>query len=159
MNFLKGVYVIAIAVLLIVLVIAGIDAFYPFPPYPEYPGSLGPPPPYDSPEYQDWEQAWQDIQEAYRQEAALHHRNVFLIILPLGAAFVVAGTLIRSKLGIFGASLILGGLGTMIYAVSPHDLDSRLRFAGIAIALVVLVFVGYRLFHTLSQERHSIQGN
>lgn len=152
MSFLRGVYVVAIAVLLVVLVIVGIEAFYPFPPYPEYPGPLGPPPPYDSPEYQEWEQEWQEIQEAYRQEAALHHRNIFFIILPLGAVFAVGGTFVRSRLDIFGAGLILGGLGTMIFAISPHDLNSKLRFAGIAAALAVLIFVGYKVFHAL--RRH-----
>jgi len=152
MSFLRGVYVVAIAVMLVVLVIVGIEAFYPFPPYPEYPGPLGPPPPYDSPEYQEWEQEWQEIQEAYRQEAALHHRNIFFIILPLGALFAVGGTFIRRRLDIFGAGLILGGLGTMIFAIVPYDLNSKLRFAGIAAALAVLVFVGYRVFHSLRRD-------
>lgn len=152
MSFLRGVYVVAIAVLLIVLVMVGIEAFYPFPPYPEYPGQLWPEPPYDSPEYQEWQlewQQWQEIQEAYRQEAALHHRNIFFIILPLGALFAVVGTFVRNRSGIFGAGLILGGMGTMIYAISPHDLDSKLRFVGIAVALAVLVFVGYKVFRTV----------
>lgn len=148
MSFIKGVYTLAIAVLLVVLVIVGLEAFYPFPPNPDYPGSLGPPPPYDSPDYPEWEQEWQETQEAYRQEAALHRKYMLLIILPLGTLLAVGGTFVRSRLGVFGAALILGGVGTMIYAISPHELDSKLRFAGIAAALAVLVFVGYRVFRS-----------
>lgn len=151
MRVIKVVYVVAIAVLLVLLVMAGLEAFYPPPPYPEYPGPLGPPPPYDSPQYEEWERQWTEIQEEYRQEAAAHHRNVFLIVLPLGLVFTVGGTFIRRRLDIFGAGLILGGLGTMIYATVLSDLDNRLIFVGIAVALAALAFVGYEVF--LSSRR------
>jgi hypothetical protein len=156
MGFLKGIYVVAIAVLLIVLVMVGIEAFYPPPPYPEHPEWPVNPHPYDSPEYEEWyrewREEWQRIDDAYRQELAVHHRNVFSVILPLGALFAVGGTLVRRRFDMFGAGLILGGMGTMIYAVVLSDLDSRLRFVGVAAALAVLVFVGYKVFHAL--RRH-----
>jgi len=149
MRFLRVVYVVAIAVLLVMLVIAGVEAFYPDPSYPEYPEH---PPPYDSPEYEEWEREWMEIQEAYQQEAAVHDRNIFFIVLPLGAVFAVVGTFIRRRLDIFGAGLILGGMGTMILAVVPYDLDNKLRFIGIAIALAILVFVGYKVFLSLRRS-------
>ena len=149
MSFLRGVYVVAIAVALILLVIVGVEAFYPAPPYPEYPE---PQPPYDSPEYEEWEQEWMEVQEAYQQEAAVHHRNIFFIVLPLGALFAVVGTFIQRRLGIFGAGLILGGIGTMIFALTPYDLDNILRFAGIAATLAVLIFVGYKAFLSLRRS-------
>ncbi|MFO7773451.1 MAG: hypothetical protein R6V59_05895 [Dehalococcoidia bacterium] len=152
MRIIKVVYVLAIAVLLVFLVVAGVDAFYPAPPYPEYPGSLGPPPPYESPEYEEWQEEWQKVQEQYRQEAATRDRNVFFIVLPLGVLFSVGGTFIQRRLDIFGAGLILGGLGTMIYATVPYNLDSALRFAGIGVTLAVLLFVGYKVFFSL--RRH-----
>ena len=149
MVFLKGLYVVAIAVALILLVIVGVEAFYPAPAYPEYPE---PQPPYDSPEYQEWEQGWMEIREAYYQEAAVHHRNIFFIVLPLGAVFAVVGTFIRRRLDIFGAGLILGGIGTMIFALTPYDLDNIPRFIGIAATLAVLVFVGYKVFLSLRRS-------
>jgi hypothetical protein len=118
MRFLRVVYVVAIAVLLVMLVIAGVEAFYPDPSYPEYPEH---PPPYDSPEYEEWEREWMEIQEAYQQEAAVHDRNIFFIVLPLGAVFAVVGTFIRRRLDIFGAGLILGGMGTMILDRPGHS--------------------------------------
>jgi hypothetical protein len=149
MIFLKGLYVVTIAVVLILLVIVGVEAFYPAPTYPEY----NPPPvDYNSTEYQEWEQQWAQAYEEYQQEAAAHDRNIFFIVLPLGAAFAVVGTFIQRRLSIFGAGLILGGIGTMIFALVPYDLDAILRFAGIAATLAVLVFVGYKIFLALKRS-------
>jgi len=146
MILLKGLYVVAIAVVLVLLVIAGVEAFYPDPQYPDYPER---PPAYNSSEYQGWEQEWMETYEEYQQEAAVHDRNIFFVVLPLGAVFAVVGTFIQRRLGIFGAGLILGGLGTMIFALVPYDLDNMLRFVGIAATLAVLVFVGYKVFLAL----------
>jgi len=149
MILLKGLYVVAIAVVLVLLVIAGVEAFYPAPQYPDYPER---PPAYNSTEYQEWEQEWMEVQAEYQQEAAIRDKNIFFIVLPLGAVFAVVGTFIQRRLGIFGAGLILGGLGTMIFALVPYDLDNMLRFVGIAATLAVLVFVGYKVFLSLRRS-------
>ena len=149
MRILRVVYVLAIAVVLVLLVVAGVEAFYPSPQYPDYPEPMRA---YNSSEYAEWEQEWMEIQEEYRQEAAVHDRNVFFIVLPLGAVFAVGGTFLRRRLDIFGAGLILGGIGTMIFAIVPYDLDNILRFAGIAAVLAVLVFVGYKVFFSLRRS-------
>ena len=155
MRFLRVVYVVAIAVLLVLLVIAGVHAFYPPPPYPDYP-DWSDAPPYNSTEYEDWErerqQQWEDAYAQYEEEAAVHDRNVFMVVLPLGVAFTIGGTFLRRRLDIFGAGLILGGLGTMIYATVPGDLDNILRFVGVAVALATLLFVGYQVFHALRRS-------
>ena len=153
MIFLKGLYVVAIAVVLILLVIVGVEAFYPAPQYPDCYELLGPQPAdYNSTEYQQWEQECTSIVDEYQQEAAAHDRNIFFIVLPLGVVFAVVGTFIQRRLGIFGAGLILGGIGTMIFALVPYDLDAILRFAGIAATLAVLVFVGYKIFLALKRS-------
>jgi hypothetical protein len=149
MRFLRGVYVVAIAVVLVLLVIVGVEAFYPAPTYPEY---TPPPVDYNSTEYQEWEQGWMEDYAVYQQEAAAHDRNIFFIVLPLGVVFAVVGTFIQRRLGIFGAGLILGGIGTMIFALTPYDLDNILRFAGIAATLAVLLFVGYKVFLGLKRS-------
>ncbi len=149
MRFLRVVYALAIAVVLVLVVIFGVEAFYPSPQYPDYPE---PQPAYNSSEYEEWEQEWMEAYAAYQQEAAIHDKNVFFIVLPLGAVFAVVGTFIRRRLDIFGAGLILGGIGTMIAAITPYDLDNILRFAGIAATLAVLVFVGYKVFFSLRRS-------
>ena len=152
MIFLRGLYVVAIAVVLILLVIVGVEAFYPAPQYPDCYELLGPQPDYNSTEYQQWEQECTSIVDEYQQEAAAHDRNIFFIVLPLGVVFAVVGTFIQRRLGIFGAGLILGGIGTMIFALTPYDLDNILRFIGIAATLAVLVFVGYKVFLSLRRS-------
>jgi hypothetical protein len=152
MIFLKGLYVVAIAVVLILLVIVGVEAFYPALQYPDCYELLGPQPDYNSTEYQEWEQECMQIQDEYQQEAAAHDRNIFFIVLPLGVVFAVVGTFIQRRLGIFGAGLILGGIGTMIFAIVPYNLDAILRFIGIAATLAVLVFVGYKVFLSLRRS-------
>ena len=149
MRILRVIYVLGIAVALIFLVVTGIEAFYPDPSYPDYD------PPtwdYDSPEYEEWEQEWEQAVAAYEEEAAVHDKNVFLIVLPLGVVFAIGGTFIQRRTGIFGAGLILGGIGTMILAIVPYDLATKLRFVGLAIILAVLIFVGYKVFPSLKKS-------
>jgi len=160
MRILRVIYVLAIAIALVFLVVAGVQAFYPDPQYPEQRwGDTLPPPDYDSPEYEEWQQGWNEAQEeyqqaleAYQQEAATHDKNVFFIVLPLGVVFAVGGTFMQRRTGIFGAGLILGGIGTMILATVPYGLGSVLRFAGIAAILAVLIFVGYKVFLSLKRS-------
>ncbi len=148
MRILKVIYVLATAAALIALVAVGVEAFYPAPTYPEYDPPTAD---YDSTEYQEWEQEWTNAVAAYDEEAAVHDRNIFLIVLPLGVVFAVAGTFIQRRTTIFGAGLILGGIGTMIFAVTPYDLGDIPKFIGVAFILAVLTFVGYKAF--LSSRR------
>jgi hypothetical protein len=148
-RILRVIYVLAIAIALTVLVIVGVQTFYPAPSYPDYD------PPtwdYNSTEYQEWEQQWQESYAIYEQEGAVHDRNTFLVVLPLGVVFAVVGTVILRRLGIFGAGLILGGVGTMMFAVVPYNLDSVPRFIGVAVILAVLIFVGYKIFISLRKS-------
>ena len=83
------------------------------------------------------------------QDSEIHARNVFFIVMPLGMVLAVVGAFLQRRTGIFGAGLILGGMGTMVYAIIPYNLDDILRFAGIAVALAILIFVGNRVFVSL----------
>ena len=149
MRILRVIYVLAIAIALVFLVVAGVQAFYPEPAYPEYD------PPtwdYDSTEYEEWQQEWEEVYEIYEDEAEVHDRNVFFVVLPLGVVFAIGGTFIQKRTSIFGAGLILGGIGPMILAIVPYDLDNVLIFAGIAAILAVLIFVGYKVFISLRRS-------
>ena len=83
------------------------------------------------------------------QDSEIHARNVFFIVMPLGMVLAVVGGFLQRRTGIFGAGLILGGMGTMVYAIVPYNLDDILRFVGIAVALAILIFVGTRVFASL----------
>ena len=151
MRVLKVIYVLAIAAALIALVVVGVETFYPAPSFDCY-EQLGPPPDYDSPEYKEWQEECNSIMDEYEQRAAVHDSNVFLIALPLGVVFALVGTFVQRRTSIFGAGLILGGLGTTIFAVTPYDLDSIPKFIGVAVILAVLVFVGYKAFYSLRRS-------
>jgi hypothetical protein len=82
-------------------------------------------------------------------ETAVHARNVFLIALTLGLVFAVVGAFIRRRISVFGAGLVVGGMGTMIFALTPYRLDDILKFIGIAVILAVLICGGYKFFSSL----------
>lgn len=161
MNFLRGAYIFAIAVLLGLFVGFGIAAFYQAPEFegvepPTPPGQrviVYPLPPspvdqdyYESPEYQEWLEEQQELREAHYNAMKDYHRNVFIIAYTVGLLFIILGTLIRPRLDIIRPGLILGGLGTMIYALSQGfgDMSSVFRFSAIAVSLIVLICLGYR---------------
>ncbi len=159
MRILRVIYVLAIAIALVFLVVVGVQAFYPEPSHPGPRLDLVLPGGYDSPEYEELRQQlneareeYQQALEAYEREAAVYDRNVFFVVLPLGAVFVIGGTFMQRRTAIFGAGLILGGLGTMILAIVPDGLDNVLRFAGIIAILAVLIFVGYKVFLSLRRS-------
>lgn len=175
MSFIRGVFAVAVGVLIVLLVIFGVEAFYPAPPRPspQWPSGRvldvapdGPEQPcvvlypgLDDEAWEEWQQAfdewqqewnerqqdWDRIYEEYLRELSLYYRHVFLVVLPLGALLAVGGTFVRRRLDTLGAGLILGGMGTMIYAIVPSALDSLYRFIGIGVALAVLIFVGFRV--------------
>jgi hypothetical protein len=146
MGALKVIYVLAIAAALIALVVVGINTFYPAPESPDCHELLGPKPDYDNPAVEQWDQDCSEIFDAYWQEVVVYGGHVFLIALPLGVVIAVVGAFIQRRTSIFGAGLIVGGMGTMIFALTPYNPDNTPKFIGIAVILAVLIFVGYKLF-------------
>jgi hypothetical protein len=152
MRALKVIYALAIAAALIALVVVGIHTFYPAPDYPNCYELLGPAPDYNTPGYDEWQQQCTSLADEYEQESAVHDRNVFLIALPLGLVFAAVGAVIRRRTSTSGAGLIVGGMGTMIFALTPYDLSDIPRFIGIAVILAVLIFGGYKFFSSLKRS-------
>ncbi len=118
MNVLRVFYVLAIMSFLIMLVVFGISAFYETPE----PSQLG----------------------SYTLEAEEYYRNVFCIAYPCGLLFVLLGLLLRPRLDIFRVGLIMGGIGTIIYAIAQPHMAGEIRFTGVACGLIVLLLVGYK---------------
>jgi len=173
MTFLKVIYVLTMGALLTMFVAFGISTFYeapefespapPTPPegwtWPAYPSPGSPPDPDWTEEeqeyweaYQEWMEEEQECWEAYRDAMRVYHRNVFFIAYPLGLLFVILGLVLRPRLDIMRSGLLLGGVITMIYAVSQGfgDISNPLKFGAITIGLAVLIFLGYR---TLIERR------
>ncbi|MFP4641045.1 MAG: hypothetical protein ACOC6S_01300 [Chloroflexota bacterium] len=163
MNAIKVIYVLILAAFLIMFVAFGISAFYEPPERPDYPTPPEPItrelPPEDSEEYQEWQaerEQWEEereaMQEVYHEERKDHRRNVFFIAYPYGLLLIVLGLVLRPRLEILRPGLLLGGVGAIIYAIAQSPLSDELRFAGVAVAIGVFIFAGYRLL----LERRSV---
>jgi len=70
---------------------------------------------------------------------------VFFIAYPYGLLLIVLGVVLRPRLEILRPGLLFGGVGAIIYAIAQSPLSDELRFAGVAVAIGVFIFAGYRL--------------
>lgn len=171
MSIIRVIYVLTITAFLIMLVAFGISAFYQPPESPEYSctpmpipvGQTAPSP--GTPEYEEWQkqqEEWEKcneenskLWEPYNESMKDYYRNVFFISYPCGLLFVVLGLALRPRLDVIKPGLLLGGMGTIIYAIAQADLISEIRFAGVAVGLIVLLYVGYK---TLLEKRPASEG-
>jgi hypothetical protein len=122
MQFIKVIYALTIMAFIIMVVAFGISAFYEGPGYEVY----------------GYSQSYQAAQEEYA-------RNVFSISYPIGIVFVLLGVTLRPRLDVIRPGLVLGGLGTMIYAIAQTELIPEIRFVGVVIELAILLIIGYRM--------------
>jgi hypothetical protein len=121
MQFIKVIYALTIMAFIIMIVAFGISALYEGPAY--------------SSSYQ-----------AYEVEQRDYARNVFSISYPIGIVFVILGITLKPRLDVVRPGLVLGGLGTMIYAIAQPHLIPEIRFVGVVVALAILLIVGYSMF-------------
>jgi hypothetical protein len=166
-TLIKLFYAAAIAALLILLVAFGIRTFYAAPEEPQFPepplsirGPLAPAPPSTEPgvvptptpeqaAYQQAQERYQDEYKAFREEQKDYRRNVFLIAAVVGVVAVASGLMLQSRLDAIRLGLVVGGLGTILYAViqAAEDLDevgSELVFVVALVGLALVIGVGYR---------------
>ena len=116
LKSVKNMYGITFGVLLAILVGFGIAAFYHHSYYYGYGGSSD------------------------------YGRNVLLIAFSCGLIFSVIGLLLPNKLGVFRLGLLIGGFGTMLYALTYSGVSGlgwQWSFGAVAIGLIVLIPLGY----------------
>ncbi len=153
-NVTKVIFVLAITAFIIMLVAFGVSAFYKPPEQPQYDTDCFktpelPMPSPGTPEYDEWQQ--QECQqeydkhwEAYENTMKGYHRNVFAMSYPVGLLSVLLGLTLRKKLDTIWLGLLLGGIGTMVYAISQSHLEMEFRFVGAAVGLAVLIYAAYK---------------
>ena len=160
MTAIKVIFVLVITAFLIMLVGFGISAFYQRPAPPEYNCYYSemtpelkelPAPEPGTPEYEEWQLKQQECQEEYNRRWEIyndslenHSRNVFFISYPCGLLFITLGLILRPRLDVIKHGLLLGGMGTIIYAIAQSNLANEFRFIGTAIGLAILLYVGYK---------------
>ncbi|MDO8491410.1 MAG: hypothetical protein Q7T04_05280 [Dehalococcoidia bacterium] len=155
MTFLKIIYVLALGALVGMLIGFGVAAFYEGPQQPAFPERLARPPvlnpdknvdPYQDPEYLRAQKEYEALNTAYEEAQNIYRRNVFFIVSACGVVVVAAGLLLRRGLEVIRAGLLLGGTGALIYGVGQFfgEMTNKMRFAVIAVAVLVLIYLGYR---------------
>lgn len=127
MTAIKIIYGLVVGILLALLVGFGIATFYQSP---------------DS-----WEST---AQETY-------NRNVFIIAYACGFVFIVLGLVLKPKFNVMRVGLLVGGLGTMIYAFArgAEAMSNSVIFGAIATVLIVLIFLGYKKLITREKPTDS----
>ncbi len=166
------VYALIIAAFLIMSVSFGIDAFYEPPelsdigqppeylirPYPDIE------PPAESEDYaqlkaeqeaseakwKEWNELNQQAWETHNDNMVDHHQTIFFIAYPIGLLCIILGLELKLRLDILKPGMTIGGLGIIIYAISQPDLNNTARFIGVALGLVILIYIGYR---TLAERK------
>ena len=164
-TLFKLAYSLVVAILFILFVILGIRAFYDEPEEPSFPDVRPPPVPValcvpgepcpESPpltEEQEFESAQQEFEkewEAYEDERADYHRNVFILASVLGVGAVAGGLYLFRRVEAIPLGLLLGGLGVVIFgwvqaAEDFGEIGEALLFAVVAVGLAIVLAAGYR---------------
>jgi len=163
LGIVRVVYMLSVTGFLIGLVISSVPAFGDQPQRPEHttpplrqvvstaldPGYSNKPvePIYydvDKESVQTLQEETQKQWDAYEAAMDDYHQKAFFISYPCGILLIILGVVLRPRLSILKPGIILGGLGSIIYAISQDGLSNEIRFAGIAIALAVIIFVAYK---------------
>jgi lipopolysaccharide export LptBFGC system permease protein LptF len=169
-TLIKLAYAGAIMVFLVLAVAFGTRVVYQPPHAPEFPRASVVPRPTDpdgtprqptQEELDRWEEAQRRYQEAfkaYEDERAFYRRNVFLIAAVAGLIAVAAGVSLDARLDAMRLGLVLGGVGTLIYAIAQAagDLGRMGPAALFVVALVglaLLLAAGYRWLSLVERER------
>lgn len=163
MGFLKWVYILGLSIVVVLFIAFGIQAFYREPAPPEYPKDprfeeprfakpIEPTPGpeyFQSPEYQRYleeqkvfERKFQEFEAARKQ----YTLNTFYIASVAGIIVIILSLLLPVRLAVIRSGLLLGGVWTIVYAVGRGfgEMNPQARFLVAAIALVALIFLGYR---------------
>jgi len=123
MTAIRVIYIIALGALLVALVAVGIWAFYNSPDYSHY---------------------GYDNYQAYHEAESAYHRNVLIIGYVIGLIFITLGMVLKERWNVMRSGLLLGGLLTLIYAISQAagDVSKPVMFTAIFIGLVVVITLG-----------------
>ncbi len=155
MTFLKIIYVLALGTLVGLLIGFGVAAFYEAPQRPVFPEPPSRPPvvspdkgvdPFQDPAYLQAQRDFEAQNTAYEEALSIYRRNVFFIVSACSVVVIAAGLLLRQGLEVIRSGLLLGGTAALIYGVGQYfgEMTNMMRFAVIAVAVLVLIYLGYR---------------
>ena len=127
----KLAYSVAVAILLVLFVVVGTRTVYEAPELPEQPSGYSP-----------------GAYEAYEEERADYHRNVFIMASVLGVVAAAAGLYLYRRAEAMPLGLVLGSIGIVIFGwvEAAEDFDRigmAPLFIVVAIGLGAVLAAGY----------------
>lgn len=150
MSVLKPLYALAIGLLVVAFVGFGISAFYDEPSYPTgYPeGAETTPPDERTPDQKRQLEEYRDKEKAYQEEYSRYNLVVATVSIGLAVLLLVGSLVWISGLPVIGEGATLGAVFTLFYGLVRAFMtnDEQVRFAAVAIGLVILLFLVYWKF-------------
>jgi Ca2+/Na+ antiporter len=150
MSVLKPLYALAIGLLVVAFVGFGISAFYDEPKYPmSYPeGAETTPPDERTPEQKRELEEYREKEKAYQEEYSRYNLVVATVSIGFAVLLLVGSLIWISGLPVIGEGATLGAVFTLFYGLVRAFMtnDEQVRFAAVAIGLVILLFLVYWKF-------------
>lgn len=149
MSVLKPLYALAIGLLVVAFVGFGISAFYDEPSYPNYPeGAEMTPSDERTPEQKKAMEEFREKERAYQEEYSRYNLVVATISIGLAVLLLVASLVWISGLPVIGEGATLGAVFTLFYGLIRAFMtnDEQVRFAAVAVGLVILLSLVYWKF-------------
>lgn len=148
-KVLRLVYTFFVGLLLAIFVGVGIDTFYPGPTPPPYPIATAPMSEKVTTAEQDAANRNYELKmREYDASMQPYSRNVSIVALSAAVILLAVGMLFGKRIQFIADGVTLGGLFTLLYSLmrSFASQDSKNIFAVVAVALVVVLYLGYRRF-------------
>jgi hypothetical protein len=149
-RIMRTVYTFFLGLLLALFVGLGVATVHPGPEEPAPPpavataretGELAPE------EQQQWT-AYERDREAWEVEAMRHSRDVGVAALVASVVLLAVSLAVERRRPVLAHGVLLGGLFTLLHSVvrSLISQDTIASFAVVTVALVVVLYLGYRRF-------------
>lgn len=86
------------------------------------------------------------LEKERREHAKRFQKHLFFVTTPIGILAIIVGSVIAVQA--IGTGLMFGGIFTLVdgYICYWSELPDWMRFLSLLIALVILIFIGYRKF-------------
>lgn len=156
---IKSFYVVFLGIVVAMFVGVGIAAFYPAPKAPECDNTVRFTPANDEAGKTliETQKQCDEANKQYQNQFKHYSRNVSIIALLAALVILAASLMFAHRLAVLADGLLLGGILTLLYSIIRSFMsgDDRVRFASVAIALIVAVILGYFKFLRGEQPKHT----
>jgi len=141
-KLLRIVYTTFLGLIIALFIGLGISTFFPSPETPEYPVS-----PVSEPTDAQIEKYNKDY-DVYTDQLQSYHQVVSIISLVAAVLLLAVSLVTDRRNSTISNGLMLGGLFTLVYSIGRGiaSEDNRYTFVAVTVALLVVLYLGYRQF-------------